>query len=354
MSTKRKPVRPSLARRIAGAVLILLFLPLQAAVGELIYGVHGNNQLVSFDTDTLQARSIGTIGPFSIAGLTTAPDGTLYGLAVSNPSRLVRINPATGLGTVVGSTGVDGDLGAGFASDPRTGLLYAGLGQIGQKLLITISPETGAGTVVAPVALSFVGLEFDASGQLWALDGNSDRLARMDKTTGAFVFIGSGLRLPAGIGALTIGASGTFWAVDTASGSNLLYRIDPATGVATLQGTLLGIPFAGPMIGLAAGGVSVPADTDGDGLPDDEDACPESDLAATVIADGCVTSAANQPLGGGCTMNDRLLECATGIENHGDYVGCIVHLTRIWKQDGLISGREGGEIKSCAGQADEP
>jgi hypothetical protein len=95
-------------------------------------------------------------------------------------------------------------------------------------------------------------------------------------------------------------------------------------------------------------------DTDGDGVPDDVDACPASDLSATVVIDGCDSGVINSLGTDGCTISDLAAMCADGTKNHGQYVSCVSHLTNDLKKAGVITGREKGAITSCAGQANLP
>jgi hypothetical protein len=96
------------------------------------------------------------------------------------------------------------------------------------------------------------------------------------------------------------------------------------------------------------------ADTDGDGIPDDVDNCPESNLEQTIIIAGCDSGVENLLFEDGCTMSDLIAECADGANNHGKFVSCVSHLTNDWKNQNLISGEEKGAIQSCAAQADIP
>lgn len=63
---------------------------------------------------------------------------------------------------------------------------------------------------------------------------------------------------------------------------------------------------------------SAPAvlDSDGDGIPDDEDACSDSDLSATVVIDSCDSGVENQLFDDGCTISDLIEECADDVSNH--------------------------------------
>ncbi|MFH1110010.1 MAG: hypothetical protein V1790_12580 [Planctomycetota bacterium] len=99
---------------------------------------------------------------------------------------------------------------------------------------------------------------------------------------------------------------------------------------------------------------SCPVDSDGDGVPDLEDACPNSDLAETVVIGDCDSGVATHLFDDGCTMADRIAECATGAGNHGNFVGCVTQLTHDWVDEGVITPRDKGPIQRCAAQADVP
>ena len=53
-------------------------------------------------------------------------------------------------------------------------------------------------------------------------------------------------------------------------------------------------------------------------------------------------------------ISEWVAECAEGARNHGRFVGCVAELTNKLKKDGVITGKEKGEIQSCAAQADIP
>ena len=95
-------------------------------------------------------------------------------------------------------------------------------------------------------------------------------------------------------------------------------------------------------------------DTDGDGIGDDDDACVNSDLNATVVIDSCDSGVDNTLGSDGCTISDLVAMCVDGANNHGQYVRCVSHLTNDLKKAGEISGSDKGAITSCAGQADLP
>jgi hypothetical protein len=89
-------------------------------------------------------------------------------------------------------------------------------------------------------------------------------------------------------------------------------------------------------------------DTDGDGIPDDEDACPESILTPTIVIGDCDTGVANVLFEDGCTMADLIAQCEDGADNPGQYLSCVVQLAIEWLHSGLISGRDLGRILACA------
>ncbi|MHC4305750.1 MAG: hypothetical protein ACYTFF_16600 [Planctomycetota bacterium] len=112
-----------------------------------------------------------------------------------------------------------------------------------------------------------------------------------------------------------------------------------------------------PVYGAEVSGLMVKegiVDSDGDGIPDDEDACPESNLTPTIVIDGCDSGVENVAFEDGCTMMDLIAECAEGASNHGEFLSCVANLTNGWNQAGYISGQEKGQIRSCAAQSSIP
>ena len=96
------------------------------------------------------------------------------------------------------------------------------------------------------------------------------------------------------------------------------------------------------------------ADPEGDGIPNEDDLCPDSILDETIIIDGCDFGVENLLLEDGCTISDLIVEIADEAKNHGKFVSGVAHLLKGLKKDGLISGKEKGAIQSCAAQSDIP
>jgi hypothetical protein len=83
-------------------------------------------------------------------------------------------------------------------------------------------------------------------------------------------------------------------------------------------------------------------DADGDGVPDSLDQCSDTPAGSIVNANGCSI--------------DQLVPCEGPIsggtwKNHGQYVSAIAHVANTFQQQGLISGREKGQIVSAAARS---
>ncbi len=100
---------------------------------------------------------------------------------------------------------------------------------------------------------------------------------------------------------------------------------------------------------------SVPPDSDGDGVRDDEDVCPDSDTSRTVVIDGCDSGVPNllNVDDQGCSISDLLANCADA-RNHGQYVRCVAGVLRELVNEGLICSSQRRLIQRCAARADLP
>jgi hypothetical protein len=191
----------------------------------------------------------------------TPGTGTLFGTDASG-GNLLSIDRSTGVGTVVGSTGVFPV--PALAVDPTTGIMYAGQGA-GSPNIYTVNPATGAATLVGDTGLGVAavgGLDFRSDGTLFAAvnivgDGGtgSETLATINKATGVATVIGAfGTE---GMEGIAFDAAGRLWGSTSARGGGAstpaLYRIDPATGAATLVAPILsmsGTPPSGGVVSL--------------------------------------------------------------------------------------------------------
>lgn len=107
---------------------------------------------------------------------------------------------------------------------------------------------------------------------------------------------------------------------------------------------------------LAEAGTSVQLvqDRDGDGVADDEDRCPDTVSFPTVVIDGCDSRVPDHMGGDGCSISDEISNAAIGSRNHGEFVRQVVSITNRLRDQGAITGRQAGEIKSCAAAARIP
>lgn len=90
-------------------------------------------------------------------------------------------------------------------------------------------------------------------------------------------------------------------------------------------------------------------DADSDGVVNDEDCNPNSNLSPTIVIGAIDTGVPNTLFANGCTMADLLAQLAA--EHAGDhdaFMEAVAALTNQWVADGLISGRQKGKIQSAA------
>jgi hypothetical protein len=88
--------------------------------------------------------------------------------------------------------------------------------------------------------------------------------------------------------------------------------------------------------------------SDGDGIPDGADACPGSDIRATIVIGTCDSGVTNRMFTNGCSLTDTIAKCQLGARNHGDYVSCVSGTTNSFASIGAIANNEKGKIQSCA------
>ena len=79
-------------------------------------------------------------------------------------------------------------------------------------------------------------------------------------------------------------------------------------------------------------------DTDGDGVPDASDQCPDTPAGEVVNAVGCSIS--------------QLVPASWPWKNHGEYVSAVAHVAGDFVAQGLITGAQKGAIVSAAARSD--
>lgn len=92
-------------------------------------------------------------------------------------------------------------------------------------------------------------------------------------------------------------------------------------------------------------------DSDGDGIPDDQDACIFSDLRPTVIIGDNDSGVTNTLFSDGCTIADLIAAVLKDSKNHGQFVSGVAKLTNQLKADEAISGKDKGKIQGAAAKS---
>lgn len=209
-----------------------------AASGGILYSVDGSgDDLWAIDPATGVGALIGDTGIVRVHGLAFSSSGDLFGASWPHPEpSLVTLDLPTGAASVVGRT----HQAMGLAFSPA-GTLYAVNSATDE--LLEIDPSTGAYTTVATVtgADGLVALAFSGSGTLYASDAASDSLVTLDPATGVASLVG-----PVGFGdvqGIAFG-EGILYGVDNITDS--LIHINPATGEGTLIGPVSPALFGGP------------------------------------------------------------------------------------------------------------
>jgi hypothetical protein len=237
-------------------------LALRAAQTPVILGLGDDNRLLGFKVSTpntldTSVAITGLNGGETLLGIDVRPkDGLLYGLTSS--ARLVTIDPASGAATVKATLSADAAdttapytaiQGSAFAVDfnPVADRLRV-IGDTGQSLRINV--DTGATTTDGAINRAGVppsvtaaaytnSIPNAAATQLFDVDGASSVLALQNPPNdGTLVNVGALGVTIAGSGGMDIGGgnNGLVLAAlrTTAGGASSLYRVDLATGAATL------------------------------------------------------------------------------------------------------------------------
>jgi len=98
-------------------------------------------------------------------------------------------------------------------------------------------------------------------------------------------------------------------------------------------------------------------DEDEDGVPDEDDACPDSDVRGTIWINGCDTGVPNPASvdASGCSLADdihvAIEEALANAGNHGEFVSSFHQYLRMLVREGVITRQVQGAIAACATQA---
>ena len=246
--------------------LCVAALPQRAGAATAIGTEFRNGRLWDIDLATGVKTNPRETGIPALGGLAFTPDGTLYGLSMSEDfdfaQRLWRIEPATGNRTLVGRLGgwaQEGDL----AAQPGTGALFAvGVyvpGGPSSNTLARIDRASGAASLVGPILpenapdVDFSAMAFAPDGTLYVLNTGQgvagpdvEQLLRVDAANGQVLSTITLTRddgLPVSLGGVAgfafDASTGVAYIAEGENGiTDRLYRVVPATGVLSVVGTI--------------------------------------------------------------------------------------------------------------------
>lgn len=224
MTTLRPAIIEPLEDRVAPAAVLYM---------SLDFDFDGLTGLYQIDPVTGAATKIGANGAdTATVGLTETTDP--FVLLGSNPNGVVTINADGSGATQIGNLLIEA-----LAMDTGTGILYGAQGA--NFFTVNIATGTNSGALASPGG-DVEGLAFNGAGKIFGVDSTGNALLSYDIAGNAWTPVG-----PLGIDVDNVG-----FAFDPAGGvlylkglqDTNLYRVNPATGTATVVGNT----------GIAAGG----------------------------------------------------------------------------------------------------
>ena len=182
---------------------------------------------------------VGQFGDPGVPALAIRSTGEMYAMDIGAPSKLYRVNAKSGAATLVGATGL--------ASPPA--MVFDGHNVLNAidaaGKLHTLNEGTGAATLVGATGVAIKGLAVDpASGDLWGSDASS-RIYQIDGATAAVTLVGNTGLAPSPD--LSFNAAGILYGVSGGGlGANNLISIDKSTGEGAVIGSI-GFPSVSGM-----------------------------------------------------------------------------------------------------------
>ncbi len=93
-------------------------------------------------------------------------------------------------------------------------------------------------------------------------------------------------------------------------------------------------------------------DADNDGIADDVDCEPHSDLSPTVVVEGCDTGAPNPLFTTGCSLADLVNHFGANAANHGQFVSNVAHLVTDLVKQKVIKADQREGLMECVAASD--
>jgi hypothetical protein len=205
-----------------------------------------DSRVVQINPDTGLLSTIGQSGFPNLNSLARNNEGKLYAVGGADFNQLIRISRITGGGTLVttldfGDTPVD-VRGLAFDGSNLSEELYATNCRPESSLfdLFRIDLATGIGTRINPLDSPLPLMQGLTSSRwriLYGWDAATNGLIWINKLTGAFGYVNPGMSGPSGIQSIAFSADGNLYGIGQVSGENTkLYRIDSLTGAYSLVG----------------------------------------------------------------------------------------------------------------------
>lgn len=312
-----------------GAVLVA-----SGATGALI------NEIVPAVADSEFGTSIATVSDLNSDGKAD--------LAVGSPafsSNLGRVQ------LVESDTGVELDALAGAIAGARLGGTISAVGDRNSdgKTDLVVSSETGGSAFLVSGATLHTITDLTLAGGAAGFPVVGGGAVDVDEDGDTELLIGYPGALPFArvnvIPAPTPPEPNVYEADLTGSGLGLAIAVIPNLGFA------LGEPL---LNGGAVHVYRVGDDSDGDGVPDAQDHCPDSILTATVVIGNRDSGVENRVDEEGCSIADLIaaLEPEGGYRNHGQFVSRATKLFKSLRKEGLISKQEQQSLQKAAARSD--
>jgi hypothetical protein len=188
----------------------------------------------------LVATAIALMAPAAGAYAAPLPPDVIYSSA-NDGTAFATIDPTTGVGTVLGSSGFGGGWAAALDTD---GTLWTIVNGFGTAQIATVSKTTGQATPVgSPIGTQMIALEIAPDGTMYGIGYGDGLLYRISKTTGVGTAIGLGTGIN-GTMDVAFDCAGQLWA--TTNGD--LWTVDTVTGTSVAQPAITGVGGGGAMV----------------------------------------------------------------------------------------------------------
>jgi hypothetical protein len=96
------------------------------------------------------------------------------------------------------------------------------------------------------------------------------------------------------------------------------------------------------------------ADSDSDGVVDDEDACPLSIVDPTVQVEACDSGVGNHIFPDGCSIADEVQSLQANAKNHGEFASSTSHYTKDLVDLSVLMNQEAASIQRCVAKSKLP